>query len=94
LNRGYLVDLVIVGDAFVIHRHDTINFVLPHPLEYLQTDMPVQEDVLFGSACLGINNDRLDDADLLDRGFYSPIPFGSVDSRTEFPGGQDVAQRD
>ena len=63
LDCGERVDLVVVGERFVICRHEAVDLLLPHLLQDVQTDVPVQQDVLRVAVDLGVDDQRLDDPD-------------------------------
>ena len=68
LNRGQLVDLVVVRVSLVVHRHDAVHRLFTQFFKDVQPNMAVQQNVLLGATSVRIDDKGLDDADFPDGG--------------------------
>jgi hypothetical protein len=41
-----LIDLVVVRVRFIVSRNQAVDFFLPQFFQYLQTDVPIEQDVV------------------------------------------------
>jgi hypothetical protein len=73
LNQGEAVDLVVVGEGVVVVGDETEHLGATEFAEGLEPHVAVEEHIAAAGAFLGMHDERLDHADLADRGEHGAV---------------------
>jgi hypothetical protein len=78
--------VLVVGEGLIIHRYKAGDFIFPDLLEYIDTQMTVQQDIAVAVLRVRRNNRRLYYPDFLDGGYnllVFPAAANSVCNRLD-----------